>query len=71
MVPKDSAIFSTRPGPRYDHLPRDVDHSNLARFASRSDQDYINLRGIIIDCAEEGQTVIKCRCSEIITSNDT
>lgn len=58
MVAKGSAIFSGQIEARYDQLSRDVDHSNLAKFTSRADQDYINLRGRIIECVEEAPRVI-------------
>lgn len=48
-------------GGRYEHLSRDVDHSNLAKFSSRSDHDYINLRGKILELVEEAPNVIRAR----------
>lgn len=71
MVSKESAIFSTETEARYDYLSRDVDHSGLAKFASRADQDYINLRGRIIDCVEEAPKVIEGRFIAVTESTST
>lgn len=46
---------------RYEQLSRDVDHSDLAKFSSSSDHDYINLRGKIMELVEEAPNVIKAR----------
>lgn len=61
MVTMESAVFSVQQGARYHQLSRDVDHSNLAKFSSRADQDYINLRGRIVDCVEDAPEVIHAR----------
>lgn len=71
MVTKDSAIFSTQTEARYDQLSRDVDHSNLAKFDRRADQDYINLRGKIVECIEEAPSVIEGRFTAVLQSNST
>lgn len=61
MVSRESAIFSMPIGGRYEHLSRDVDHSDLAKFSSSANHDYINLRRKIIEFVEEAPNVIKAR----------
>lgn len=68
MVSKESAIFSMEGERRYDQLSRDVDHSNLAKFGTRADQDYVILRGRISECVKEAPAVIKARFTQEIES---
>lgn len=71
MVSRDSAIFATQTEERYDQLSRDVDHSGLAKFDGRAEQDYINLRGKIRECIEEAPRVIEGRFAVVAGSNAT
>lgn len=71
MVTKESAVFSSQAGARYQQLSRDVDHSNLGKFTSRADQDYINLRGKILDCVAEAPTAIGVRFTILTERNIT
>lgn len=50
MVTKESAVLCTAADAPHDQLSRDVDHSDLAKFSSRVDYDYILLRGRIMEC---------------------
>jgi hypothetical protein len=61
MVTKQSAIGSTPAEARHDQLPRDVDHSGLAKFYGRSDPDYVNLRGRIRECVRDAPKAIEKR----------
>lgn len=71
MVTKDSAVFATQTEAKYDQLSRDVDHSNLAKFVSRADEDYINLRGRIMECIEEAPIIVEGRFTVPTSSTTT
>lgn len=52
----------------HDLLPRDVDHSDLAKFGSREDKDYLVLRRGIIECLNEAPGVISQRLLDAQTN---
>lgn len=60
MVPRESATRSAHTEASRDQLPRNVDHSALAKFSYR-DEDYQNLRGRIFDCVDKSVRTIRTR----------
>lgn len=53
MVTKESALDWLVEDRRHIRIPRNVDHSTLAKFTSNADHDYEILRCHILECVEE------------------
>lgn len=65
MVSKESAVLCTRMEAKHDLLSRDADHSDLAKFRSRTDCEYIVLRGRIFECLEAAPDAITKRLAKM------
>jgi hypothetical protein len=61
MVPRNSAIHAGKNEKSYDQLPRDADHSDIAKFNNPSDHDYRIIESRIKHLADDGPQVIRER----------
>jgi hypothetical protein len=65
MVTKESALDWLDDDRRHTRIPRNVDHSTLAKFTSNADHDYEVLRCHILECVEEAVEEMSKRLSEV------
>ncbi|KAI5842099.1 hypothetical protein DFP73DRAFT_554359 [Morchella snyderi] len=58
MVTKESALDWLAKDKRHTRIPRNVDHSTLAKFTSNADHDYESLRCHILECVEDASKIV-------------
>lgn len=61
MVTRDSATYSGPNEKIYQQLNIDADHSDIVKFGSRSNFDYMTVRSKIRECVEEAPRAIEGR----------
>lgn len=61
MVPKASATYSGPTEKKYDQLSIEANHSDMVKFSSTDNQDFIVVRRRIVDLVKKAPEIISKR----------